>query len=165
MLSPLSAWQLLQGIETLHLRMHEHCDNALKVAQFLERIRRWLGQLSGPGVQPYHALAQKYLPRGCAGILTFGIKGGARAGEAFIDAAQFMSHLANIGDAKTLVIHPASTTHRQLSDEEQTRPASRPTWCASRWDWRTSTTSSGTSTRPWPQRRKPRYHRAPPLPA
>ena len=67
----------------------------------------------------YHALAQKYLPRGCAGIMTFGVKGGVRAGEAFIDAAQFMSHLANVGDARTLVIHPASTTHRQLSEEEQ----------------------------------------------
>jgi O-acetylhomoserine (thiol)-lyase len=65
------------------------------------------------------SLAQKYLPMGCAGIMTFGVKGGARAGEAFIDAAQFMSHLANVGDARTLVIHPASTTHRQLSEEEQ----------------------------------------------
>jgi O-acetylhomoserine (thiol)-lyase len=76
-----------------------------------------------PGLasSPYHALARKYLPRGCAGIMTFGVKGGAGAGVAFIDAAQFMSHLANVGDARTLVIHPASTTHRQLSDEEQIR--------------------------------------------
>ena len=73
----------------------------------------------GLATSRYHALARKYLPRGCAGIMTFGVRGGARAGEDFIDAAQFMSHLANVGDARTLVIHPASTTHRQLSAEEQ----------------------------------------------
>ncbi|MFI4981586.1 MAG: PLP-dependent transferase, partial [Nevskiales bacterium] len=71
-------------------------------------------------------LAAKYLPRGCAGIMTFGVRGGARAGEAFIDAAQFMSHLANVGDARTLIIHPASTTHRQLSEEEQIKAGVAP---------------------------------------
>jgi O-acetylhomoserine (thiol)-lyase len=119
-LSPFNAWMLLQGLETLHLRMKAHCDNALKVAQFLEAHAQviWVNY-PGLASSRYHALAGKYLPRGCAGIMTFGVKGRARAGEAFIDAAQFMSHLANVGDARTLVIHPASTTHRQLSEEEQ----------------------------------------------
>jgi len=119
-LSPFNAWMLLQGLETLHLRMRAHCDNALKVAQFLEAHAQ-VSWVNYPGLASsrYHALAAKYLPKGCAGIMTFGVKGGARAGEAFIDAAQFMSHLANVGDARTLVIHPASTTHRQLSEQEQ----------------------------------------------
>ena len=119
-LSPFNAWMLLQGLETLHLRMKAHCDNALKVAQFLEAHAQ-VSWVNYPALASsrYYALATKYLPKGCAGIMTFGVKGGARAGEAFIDAAQFMSHLANVGDARTLVIHPASTTHRQLSEEEQ----------------------------------------------
>ena len=121
-LSPFNAWMLLQGLETLHLRMKAHCDNALRVAQFLESHPQ-VSWVNYPGLASsrYHSLGRKYLPRGCAGIMTFGVKGGARAGVAFIDAAQFMSHLANVGDARTLVIHPASTTHRQLSDEEQIR--------------------------------------------
>jgi O-acetylhomoserine (thiol)-lyase len=119
-LSPFNAWMLLQGLETLHLRMKAHCDNALKVAQFLEAHAQ-VSWVNYPALASsrYHALATKYLPKGCSGIMTFGVKGGPRAGEAFIDAAQFMSHLANVGDARTLVIHPASTTHRQLSEEEQ----------------------------------------------
>lgn len=119
-LSPLSAFLLLQGIETLHLRMPRHSESALAIAQHLAAhpIVEWVNfpLLSG---NRYHALARRYLPRGAGGILTFGIRGGAPAGEKFIEAARFLSHLANVGDAKTLVIHPASTTHRQLSEEEQ----------------------------------------------
>ncbi|MBS0346607.1 MAG: O-acetylhomoserine aminocarboxypropyltransferase/cysteine synthase [Proteobacteria bacterium] len=119
-LSPFSAFQLLQGIETLPLRMDRHCSNALAVARFLEAHPKveWVNY---PGLESsrYHALAKKYLPKGAGAVLTFGIKGGAAAGQRFINAVEFLSHLANIGDAKSLVIHPASTTHRQLSEEQQ----------------------------------------------
>jgi len=126
-LSPLNAWLLLQGIESLHVRMERHCANAMAVAKFLEGHGQvaWVNYPGLPGSK-YHALAQKYLPRGASGLLNFGVKGGARAGERFIEAAQFMSHLANIGDAKTLIIHPASTTHRQMSDEEQIKAGVTP---------------------------------------
>jgi O-acetylhomoserine (thiol)-lyase len=119
-LSPFNAFLLLQGLETLHVRMERHCSNALAVAQFLESHKS-VSWVNYPGLtsSKYHALARKYLPKGASAIMTFGIKGGQAAGVKFIDAAQFMSHLANVGDAKTLVIHPASTTHRQLSEEEQ----------------------------------------------
>ncbi|MGE5640781.1 MAG: O-acetylhomoserine aminocarboxypropyltransferase/cysteine synthase family protein [Clostridia bacterium] len=121
-LPPLNAWLLLQGLESLHVRMDRHCANALAVAKFLEQHPRvaWVNYPGLPGSK-YSSLAKKYLPKGASGLLNFGIKGGRAAGEKFIDAAQFMSHLANIGDAKTLVIHPASTTHRQMSDEEQVK--------------------------------------------
>jgi len=119
-LPPLNAWLLLQGLETLHVRMDRHCENALAVARYLEAhpLVAWINY---PGLDGnrYHGLARKYMPRGASGLLTFGVKGGAAAGEKFIEAAQFMSHLANIGDAKTLIIHPASTTHRQLAEAEQ----------------------------------------------
>ena len=126
-LSPLSAWLLLQGLETLHVRMDRHCDNALAVAKFLQSHPRvaWVNYPGLPG-HKYHALAQKYLPKGASGLLNFGVKGGAQAGVKFIEAATFMSHLANIGDAKTLIIHPASTTHRQMSDEEQAKAGVTP---------------------------------------
>jgi O-acetylhomoserine (thiol)-lyase len=119
-LSPFNAFMLLQGLETLHLRMDRHCANALAVALFLEShpLVSWVNY-SGLKSSRYYSLAQKYLPKGAGAILTFGIKGGEAAGIRFIESAQFLSHLANVGDAKTLVIHPASTTHRQLSDEEQ----------------------------------------------
>ncbi len=119
-MSPMSAWLLLQGLETLHVRMDRHVANALAVASFLQQHPQvsWVNYPSLPG-SPYYELAQKYLPKGAGSIMTFGIKGGQSAGVRFIEAAQFMSHLANVGDAKTLVIHPASTTHRQLSEEEQ----------------------------------------------
>ena len=119
-LSPMNAWLLLQGMESLHVRMDRHCENALAVAKFLQGHKR-VAWVNYPGLPDnrYHALAKKYLPKGQSGLLNFGVRGGAKAGETFIDAAQFMSHLANIGDAKTLVIHPSSTTHQQLSDEEQ----------------------------------------------
>jgi O-acetylhomoserine (thiol)-lyase len=119
-LAPLSAFLLLQGIETLHLRMPRHCSSALAVAPHLARQPAVEGVhyplLAG---NRYEALARRYLPQGAGGILTFGVRGGAKAGERFIEAVQFLSHLANVGDAKSLVIHPASTTHRQLSEDEQ----------------------------------------------
>jgi O-acetylhomoserine (thiol)-lyase len=126
-LSPLNAWLLLQGLESLHVRMDRHCENALAVARFLKDHPR-VAWVNYPGLEGdrYHALAQKYLPKGASGLLNFGVKGGAGAGERFIEAAQFMSHLANIGDAKTLIIHPASTTHRQMSDEEQRKAGVTP---------------------------------------
>jgi O-acetylhomoserine (thiol)-lyase len=126
-LSPLNAWLLLQGIETLPLRMERHCQNALAVAKFLEGHPQvtWVNYPGLPG-NKYYELTRKYLPKGASGLLSFGIKGGARAGEKFIEAATFMSHLANIGDAKTLVIHPASTTHRQMSEEEQAKAGVTP---------------------------------------
>jgi len=121
-LSPLSAWLLLQGLESMPVRMDRHCANALAVAQALENHPR-VAWVNYPGLasSKYHALAKKYLPKGASGLLNFGVKGGAKAGERFIEAAQFMSHLANIGDAKTLIIHPASTTHRQMTEEEQVK--------------------------------------------
>src|SRR5450432_768960 len=119
-LSPFSAFMLLQGIETLHLRMPRHCESALAVARHLAAhpLVEWVNYPLLEGNR-YATLAQKYLPRGAGGILTFGVRGGAAAGVRFIESVQFLSHLANVGDAKTLVIHPASTTHRQLNDEEQ----------------------------------------------
>ena len=133
-LSPLNAWLILQGIETLHLRMQAHCRNARRVAEFLSdhALVNWVNY---PGLEnsPHYALAKKQFRSidgrpGASGILTFGIKAAdpARAGERFIDACEFLSHLANIGDAKTLVIHPASTTHRQLNEEELARAGVRP---------------------------------------
>jgi O-acetylhomoserine (thiol)-lyase len=119
-LAPLSAFLLLQGVETLHLRMERHCSNTLKVAEFLSQHPK-VSWVNYPGLanNRYHALAQKYLPKGAGAVLSFGIRGGAAAGQKFIESLEFLSHLANIGDAKTLVIHPASTTHRQLSEEQQ----------------------------------------------
>jgi len=119
-IAPFNSWMLLQGLETLPLRMDRHCENAMKVAQFLKDHPKvaWVNYPGLPGDR-YHALAKKYLPKGASGLLNFGVKGGAAAGVKFIEGATFMSHLANIGDAKTLIIHPASTTHRQMSEEEQ----------------------------------------------
>ena len=121
-LSPFSAWILLQGLETLHVRVERHVENAMAVANFLQDHPR-VSWVNFPGLRgnKYHALAQKYLPKGSGSIMTFGIKGGMEAGVKFIEALQFFSHLANVGDAKTLVIHPASTTHRQLSEADQVK--------------------------------------------
>ncbi|MGE0486923.1 MAG: O-acetylhomoserine aminocarboxypropyltransferase/cysteine synthase family protein [Gammaproteobacteria bacterium] len=119
-LSPFNSFLLLQGIETLPVRMERHCANALAVAKYLAEhpLVEWVRY---PGLEgdPYYALAQKYVPKGAGGILSFGIRGGQAAGARFIESVQFLSHLANVGDAKTLVIHPASTTHRQMSEEQQ----------------------------------------------
>jgi O-acetylhomoserine (thiol)-lyase len=121
-LAPTSAWQILQGVETLPLRMERHCRNALAVAKHLQQHPQ-VAWVNYPGLEdhPQHALVKKQM-RGASGLLAFGLKGGLQAGERFIEAAQFMSHVANIGDTRTLIIHPASTTHRQL-DEAQQRAA------------------------------------------
>src|SRR5690242_13436873 len=121
-ISPFNAWLLLQGLETLPVRMDRHCENAMKVARFLQSHAK-VAWVNYPGLagNKYHALAQRYLPRGAGSLLSFGIKGGFAAGVKFIEGLQFVSHLANIGDAKSLVIHPASTTHRQLSEEDQVK--------------------------------------------
>ena len=126
-MSPLSAFLFLQGLETLPIRMDRHCENTLAVARHLHGHKSvaWV-KYAGLEDNPYHELANKYLPKGAGGVLTFGIKGGQEAGIKFIESAQFLSHLANVGDAKTLVIHPASTTHRQLNEEEQARAGVTP---------------------------------------
>lgn len=118
-LSPFNAFQLLQGLETLHLRMERHSENALKVAQYLEKHEavEWVNY-SGLPQHPSYDLAKKYMPKGQGAILTFGIKGGLEAGKKVINSVKLFSHLANIGDSKSLIIHPASTTHSQLSGEE-----------------------------------------------
>jgi O-acetylhomoserine (thiol)-lyase len=117
-LAPMSAWQILQGIETLPLRMQRHCDNALAVARFLRDDAR-VSFVTYPGLEshPQHALATRQM-RGASGLLAFGIKGGAQAGVRFIESARLMSHLVNIGDTRTLISHPASTTHRQLEPDQ-----------------------------------------------
>ena len=119
-LSPFNAFMLLQGLETLHVRMDRHVANARAVAAHLAAHPQ-VAWVNFPGLEssPDHALAQRYFPKGAGAILSFGIVGGQAAGERFINAVQMISHLANVGDAKTLVIHPASTTHRQLSEAEQ----------------------------------------------
>ncbi|HZX24416.1 MAG TPA: O-acetylhomoserine aminocarboxypropyltransferase/cysteine synthase [Woeseiaceae bacterium] len=119
-LSPFNSFLLLQGLETLSLRAQRHADNSLELA-------RWLGEqadvsfVNYPGLEshPYHERAKQYLTNGYGAVLTFGIRGGAEAGRRFIESVELASHLANVGDAKTLVIHPATTTHQQLSEEEQ----------------------------------------------
>ncbi|MEI7732846.1 MAG: O-acetylhomoserine aminocarboxypropyltransferase/cysteine synthase [Verrucomicrobiota bacterium] len=119
-LSPFNAFQFLQGLETLHLRQRRHSENALEVARFLltHPQVKWV---TYPGLErdPSYPLAQKYLKHGFGGLVGFGIKGGLEAGKKFINSVKLLSHLANIGDAKSLVIHPASTTHQQLTAEEQ----------------------------------------------
>ena len=119
-MSPFAAFLTLLGVETVHLRMERHSSNAMKVAQWLAKHPAvvWVNYPGLPN-HTHHANAAKYLTKGCGGILGFGIKGGAEAGVKFINNVKLASHLANIGDAKTLVIHPASTTHSQLTDEEQ----------------------------------------------
>jgi len=119
-LSPFNAFLLLQGLETLHLRMVRHCENALAVARHLKEHPQ-VAWVNYPGLadSPEKARADKYLPKGAGGIIGFGIRGGIAAGKTFIDSLRLVSHLANIGDARTLAIHPASTTHQQLSAEEQ----------------------------------------------
>ncbi|MCP8467471.1 bifunctional O-acetylhomoserine aminocarboxypropyltransferase/cysteine synthase [Pseudomonas sp. ZM23] len=118
-LSPFNAFLILQGLETLALRMERHCDNALKVAQYLQQHPQvsWV-KYAGLADHPEHALAQRYMGGQPAAILSFGIKGGQEAGARFIDALKLVVRLVNIGDAKSLACHPASTTHRQLNDEE-----------------------------------------------
>jgi O-acetylhomoserine (thiol)-lyase len=119
-LSAQSAWNLLQGVETLPLRMERHCANAQVVAEFLNLHPKvaWISYAGLPS-SPYHALARKYLPKGAGAVFTFGVKGGFAAGETVVNSVEIFSHLANVGDTRSLIIHPASTTHRQLSPEQQ----------------------------------------------
>jgi len=119
-LSPLAAQQLLIGIETLSLRCERHAYNALKLAKWLESNVN-VSWVSYPGLESHqsHELAKKYLPRGSGGVLSFGVKGGGKAGSQVVDNFKLISNLANVGDSKTLAIHPWTTTHEQLSDEEK----------------------------------------------
>ncbi len=119
-MSPFNAFLFLQGLETLHLRMPRHCENTLAVAKYLEKSK-FVVWVNYPGLDssPEKERVKKYLPKGAGAILGFGIKGGLAAGKKFIDSLQLISHLANVGDAKSLAIHPATTTHQQLSSEEQ----------------------------------------------
>ena len=119
-LSPFNSFLFLQGLETLSIRMERHVSNAQKVAEFLEAHLK-VGWVAYPGLKssPQHAAAQKYLPKGPGAILGFGIKGGLEAGRKFIESLRLFSHLANVGDAKSLAIHPATTTHAQLNEDQQ----------------------------------------------
>ena len=119
-ISPDNAWQAIQGIETLPLRMERHSSNGLEVAKFLQNHPKveWVRHTSLPGDNSYE-LAQKYMPKGSGGMVVFGIKGDAESGRKFIENLDLFSHLANVGDARSLAIHPASTTHSQLSEEQQ----------------------------------------------
>ncbi|MEQ8534620.1 MAG: PLP-dependent transferase, partial [Imperialibacter sp.] len=119
-ISPFNSFLLLQGIETLSLRLDRTVQNALELAQWLEK-HPLVESVNYPGLasSKYHALAKKYLKRGFGGVLSFKIKGGKANAEKFVDSLKLVSHLANVGDSKTLIIHPASTTHQQLSEQEQ----------------------------------------------
>ena len=118
--APFNAWQTIQGLETLSLRMERHVQNAQAVAEYLEKHPK-VSWVTYPGLKshPDYARAKKYLPKGAGAILGFGIQGGLEAGRKFIDSLQLFSHLANVGDARSLAIHPASTTHSQLNEEQQ----------------------------------------------
>ncbi len=126
-ISPDNAWFFLQGIETLPLRMQRHSENALKVAEYLQSHPKvdWV-RYPGLSDDPSHELAKKYLQKGYGSMIVFGIQGSAKAGETFINNLQLLSHLANVGDAKSLAIHPASTTHSQLSEEQQINAGLKP---------------------------------------
>lgn len=119
-LSPFNAFQILTGIETLPLRMQRHCDNALQVAQFLKQHEKveWVSY-AGLDDDPYHPLQKQYMPNGAGSVFSFGVKGGYDAGVAVVSNVEIFSHLANLGDTRSLIIHPASTTHRQLDEEQK----------------------------------------------
>jgi len=119
-MSPFNAFLIMQGMETLSLRMDRHCSNTLAVAEYLSKHPA-VSWVNYPGLESHacHALGKKYLPKGCSSVLGFGIKGGYQAGIKFINTVKLFSHVANIGDARSLVIHPASTTHQQLTDDER----------------------------------------------
>jgi O-acetylhomoserine (thiol)-lyase len=125
--APFNAWLTMLGIETLGLRMERHCSNALAVAQHLEKHSAvaWVNYAGLPS-NKYNALAKKYLPRGAGSVFTFGVKGGYDVGVKIVDSVELFSHVANIGDAKSLIIHPASTTHRQLSEEQRVAAGAGP---------------------------------------
>jgi O-acetylhomoserine (thiol)-lyase len=121
-LSPFNAFLILTGIETLPLRMQRHCDNALKVAEYLASHKQ-VAWVSYPGLKGdrYYQLAKRYVPKGSGAVFTFGLKGGYEAGIKLVSDVKLFSHLANVGDTRSLIIHPASTTHRQLSDAQKTQ--------------------------------------------
>ncbi|HTR86829.1 MAG TPA: O-acetylhomoserine aminocarboxypropyltransferase [Reyranella sp.] len=125
--APLNAWLTMLGIETLGLRMERHCANAQKVAEWLEKHAAvaWVNYAGLPS-NKYHKLAQRYLPKGAGSIFTFGLKAGYQAGVKLVDSVELFSHVANIGDAKSLIIHPASTTHRQLTEEQRVAAGAGP---------------------------------------
>jgi len=127
-ISPFNSFLLLQGLETLSLRVQRHVDNALELAKWLES-HELVEKVNYPGLESsaYHELGKKYLRNGFGGVLSFQVKGGKENAEKFVNSLELVSHLANVGDAKTLIIHPASTTHQQLSDEEQKRAGVHPT--------------------------------------
>ncbi|CEJ13547.1 Methionine gamma-lyase [bacterium YEK0313] len=126
-LSPFNAFMILTGIETLPLRMDKHCQNAFKVAEWLSKHPKvsWVNYPGLPG-DKQHALAQKYRPRGAGAVFTFGLKGGFEAGVKLVSEVKLFSHLANVGDTRSLIIHPASTTHKQLSDAQKTEAGAGP---------------------------------------
>ncbi len=126
-LAPDAAWQFLQGVETLPLRVLRHSENAQKIAEFLQRHPKvaWV-RYPGLANDPSHSLAQTYLPSGCGGMVVFGIRGGSREAMKLVDSIRLFSLLANVGDAKSLIIHPASTTHSQLNDEAQRKAGLQP---------------------------------------
>ena len=126
-ISPFNAFMILTGIETLPLRMQRHCDNALEVAKFLEAHPKvsWVSY-AGLSNDPHHALMQKYSPKGAGAVFTFGVEGGYDAGVKLVNSVKLLSHLANVGDTRSLIIHPASTTHRQLSEEQQAAAGAGP---------------------------------------
>jgi len=126
-ISPFNAFLILTGIETLPLRMQRHCDNALAVAEWLTRHPQvtWVSYAGLPGDR-YHQLAERYVPKGAGAVLTFGLKGGYEAGVRLVESVQLFSHLANIGDTRSLIIHPASTTHRQVPEEHKAAAGAGP---------------------------------------
>jgi O-acetylhomoserine (thiol)-lyase len=126
-MAPLNAFLTITGIETLHLRMERHIANAQKVADFLEHhpAVSWVSY-AGLESSPYYKLAKKYLPKGAGSVFTFGVKGGYEAGIKVVEGVEIFSHLANIGDTRSLIIHPASTTHRQLTDEQKAAAGAGP---------------------------------------
>jgi O-acetylhomoserine (thiol)-lyase len=126
-ISPDNAWLFLQGIETLPLRMERHCENALKVAQYLSSHPK-VSWVRYPGLEsdPAYPVASTYLKKGFGGMVVFGLKDGKKAGEEFINNVSLLSHLANVGDAKSLALHPASTSHSQIPEEEQIKSGLMP---------------------------------------
>ena len=119
-MAPMNAFLTITGTETLHVRMERHCENAMKVASFLAGHDKvsWVSY-AGLESSPYHALAKKYMPLGAGSVFTFGVKGGFEAGIRLVESVGLFSHLANIGDTRSLILHPASTTHRQLTEEQR----------------------------------------------
>ena len=160
-ISPFNAFLILTGIETLPLRMQRHCDNALAVATWLARHDKiaWVNYAGLPGNE-FHALAKRYCPKGAGAVFTFGLKGGYEAGIALVSNVKLFSHLANIGDTRSLIIHPASTTHRQLTDEQQvSAPAPGRRWCGCRSASKMPRTSSPISIRRSPRSEPSRRER------